>query len=182
LYLRVLPPPLHESPLRFIDVGAGAGIPGIPLLIMRPHWSGVMVDSVGKKVNFMNEALKELGLSGGNAIQGRAEDLGHDLSYRDRFDLGFARAVAALPELLELCLPFVKPQGLLVVSKGAKALDELTSAQKALKVLNGQLGVTAHLELPEGAGCRTLFSVSKNGKTPAHYPRKPGIPHRKPIC
>jgi 16S rRNA (guanine527-N7)-methyltransferase len=116
-YLTMIPEADQAKPLRFIDVGTGPGIPGIPLLIMRPHWTGVLLDSVGKKVAFMKETLSTLGLSGGQAVHGRAEELAQTPVYRETFDLGMARAVAALPELLELVLPFVKPQGVVVVSK-----------------------------------------------------------------
>ncbi|MDB5100626.1 MAG: methyltransferase GidB [Cyanobacteria bacterium RYN_339] len=182
LFLGQLPAELHERPLKLVDVGAGAGIPGIPLLIMRPHWHGLLVDSVGKKVQFMNEALEALGLSNSRALHGRAEELAREPGHRDGYDLGVARAVAALPELLELCLPFVKPGGILLVSKGAKGAEELASAGPALKALHGRLRSQAHLALPDGAGERNLYVIDKHDRTPAGYPRKPGIPHRKPLC
>jgi 16S rRNA (guanine527-N7)-methyltransferase len=182
LFLAQVPAELHEKPLKLVDVGAGAGIPGIPLLIMRPHWQGLLVDSVGKKVHFMNEAMAALGLAGSRAVHGRAEDLAREPGLRDGHDLGVARAVAALPELLELLLPFIKPGGILVVSKGAKGAEELASAGPALKALHGRLRSQACLALPEDAGERNLYVIDKHDRTPAGYPRKAGIPHSKPIC
>lgn len=182
LFLRLVPADWHARPLRVIDVGAGAGIPGIPLLIMRPHWRGVLLDSVGKKVQFMNAALEALGLAGSMAMHGRAEDLARDGTHRDGYDLSVARAVAALPELLELCLPFVKPGGYLLVSKGAKGPEELASAGKALKALHGRLESQEHVVLPDEAGERFLYVINKHDRTPREYPRKAGIPHRKPLC
>lgn len=182
LFLRLVPPAWHERPLRFIDVGAGAGIPGIPLLLARPHWQGVLLDSVGKKVQFMNDALAALGLQGSRAVHGRAEDLARVKGERDGYDLALARAVAAMPELLELCLPFVKPGGLLLLSKGSKGAEELASAERALKALNGRLKSQERVDLPAEAGERNLYVIDKHDRTPPTYPRKPGIPHRKPLC
>lgn len=181
LFLRLVPAEWSARPIRVIDVGAGAGLPGIPLLIARPAWSGVLVDAVGKKVSFMQAAMEALGLAG-TACHGRAEDLGHDPAYRERFDLGVARAVAGLPELLELTLPLVKPEGRLVVSKGAKGPEELAAAKPALETLHAAVSEDLTLVLPEEAGERHLYAISKRGRTPRGYPRKPGIPHRKPLC
>jgi 16S rRNA (guanine527-N7)-methyltransferase len=182
LFLRMVPADWHEKPLRFSDVGTGPGIPGIPLLIMRPHWTGFLLDSVGKKVAFMQQVADELGLSGARPLHGRAEDFGQDPAYRETCELGFARAVAALPELLELTLPFVKPKGLLIVSKGAKGPEELASAAKALKLLNSELIRQETAQLPDEAGERHLYVIEKASKLSKTYPRKAGIPHRKPLC
>jgi 16S rRNA (guanine527-N7)-methyltransferase len=182
LFLRAVPAELQEKPLRFIDVGTGPGIPGLPLLIMRPHWSGVLLDSVGKKVTFMKETATALGLTGAEPTHARAEDLGQDPKYREKFDLSFARALAAMPELVELCLPFVTLDGFMVVSKGAKGPEELASAAKALQTLKGALENQQTLQLPEEAGERHLYVIKKVARTPVHYPRKAGIPHRKPLC
>jgi 16S rRNA (guanine527-N7)-methyltransferase len=182
LFLAQLPAELHDKPLRLIDVGAGAGIPGIPMLIMRPHWQGLLLDSVGKKVQFMNDALQALGLTASRAQHARAEELAREKDHRDGYDLGVARAVAALPELLELTLPFIKPGGILLVSKGAKGPEELASAGPALKALHGRLRSQARLDLPEEAGERHLYVIDKHDRTPSGYPRKAGIPHRKPLC
>lgn len=182
LFLQLVPAELQEEPLRFIDVGTGPGIPGLPLLIMRPHWTGVLLDSVGKKVAFMKEAAEALGLVGAAPTHARAEDLGQDPAYRETFDLSFARALAAMPELAELCLPFVKPGGLMVVSKGAKGPEELAAAARAFATLKGEVASEATRQLPEEAGERHLYVIKKVARTPKAYPRKAGIPHRKPIC
>lgn len=181
-YLKYVPEAEQEKPLRFIDVGTGPGIPGIPLLIMRPHWHGVLLDSVGKKVAFMKEAVAALGLPGGEPVHGRAEELAQSAPYRETFDLGVARAVSAMPELLELVLPFVKPEGLAVLSKGSKGPEELASAKKALEVLKGTVQQEDQFSLPDEAGERYVYVIQKVGATPKQYPRKPGEPHRKPIC
>jgi 16S rRNA (guanine527-N7)-methyltransferase len=180
-YLKYVPEADQDKPLRFIDVGTGPGIPGIPLLIMRPHWHGVLLDSVGKKVAFMKEAVAALGLPGGEPVHGRAEELAQTPAYRETFDLGVARAVSAMPELLELVLPFVKPQGRAVLSKGSKGPEELASAKKALEVLKGALRQEDQFSLPDEAGERYVYVIEKAGATPKQYPRKPGEPHRKPI-
>lgn len=180
-FLTVVPQDWHEKPIRFIDVGAGAGIPGIPLLIMRPQWHGVMLDSVGKKVAFIQSACEALGLSG-QGLHGRAEDYGQNPQYRETFDLSVARAVAAMPELVELTVPFLKVGGKLVLSKGAKGPEELASAAVAIKTLASELEREEQARLPEEAGERHLYVINKRVKTPKTYPRKPGIPHRRPLC
>jgi 16S rRNA (guanine527-N7)-methyltransferase len=141
----------------------------------------VLLDSVGKKVAFMKEALSTLGLTGGEAVHGRAEELAQTPIHRETFDLGMARAVAALPELLELVLPFVKPNGVVVVSKGARGPEELASAAKAMAVLAGKVTREENRALPEEAGARYLYVIQKVGRTPKQNPRKPGEPHRKPL-
>lgn len=181
MFLRMVPADWHEKPLRLIDVGAGAGIPGLPLLIMRPHWQAVLLDSVGKKVAFIQEAGSALGLTGCHALHGRAEDFGQDARYRETFDLSVARAVAALPELLELTLPFLRVGGKLVVSKGSKGPEELQAAERALKLLKGSLETSEIVHLPQEAGERHLYVINKQAKLSREYPRKAGIPHRKPL-
>lgn len=182
LYLRAVPEALQAQPLSLVDVGAGPGLPGIPLLIVRPHWQVVMVDTVGKKVAFIKSALERLGLPNGSALHARAEDLAAGPPHRDAYDLATARALANMPELLELCLPFVKPGGHLIVSKGTKGPEELASASKALTLLKGTVRSEQHITLPEEAGERYLYVIEKHGATPRGYPRKPGIPHQKPLC
>lgn len=181
-FLRLVPEGRQDEPLTLIDVGAGAGIPGIPILIMRPRWQGTLVDSVGKKVQFIASAIDALGLEGSRALHGRAEDLAREPIHRDQYDLGVARAVAAMPELLELCLPFLKRGGKLLISKGSKGPEELASSERALKALHGRLESQERLDLPDGAGERCLYVIEKHEKTPSAYPRKAGIPHKQPLC
>ena len=182
LFLKMVPDDMHDRPIRFIDVGTGPGIPGIPMLIMRPHWRGTLLDSVGKKVSFMKEAAEALGLTGAQPTHGRAEELAQTAGHREAYDLGMARAVSAMPELLELVLPFVAPKGCVVLSKGTKGPEELASAKRALSLLQGAVTQDVKLLLPEEAGERFLYVIEKVGKTPKQYPRKPGEPHRKPLC
>jgi 16S rRNA (guanine527-N7)-methyltransferase len=182
LYLRGVPKELQAEPLSVVDVGAGPGLPGIPLLIARPHWRVTMVETVGKKVAFIAAALEGLGLKNGVALHGRAEDLAAKPPHRDGYDLATARALANMPELLELCLPFVKPGGRLVVSKGTKGPEELVGATRALEVLKGVVRDEERITLPGEAGERHLYVIQKHGNTPRGYPRKAGVPHQKPIC
>lgn len=181
LFLRGVPAEQQAGALRVLDVGAGAGLPGLPLAMARPHWHVAMLDAVGKKVAFIRGAAEHLGLGNVTALHGRAEDLARDPAHRDGYDVVTARALAGLPELLELCLPFVRPGGRLVVSKGQKGPEEVAEAGRALQTLQGRIVATERVSLPEGAGDRHLYVIEKHGPTPRAYPRKPGIPHRTPL-
>ncbi|MEB3330315.1 MAG: 16S rRNA (guanine(527)-N(7))-methyltransferase RsmG [Candidatus Sericytochromatia bacterium] len=181
LFLRGIPAARQGEPLRLLDVGAGAGLPGIPLAIVRPHWWVAMLDAVGKKVAFIREAAAALGLAHAEGLHGRAEDLGREPAHRDGYDVVTARALAGLPELLELCLPLVRPGGVLVVSKGAKGPDELAEASRALALLRGRVVATQRVSLPDDHGDRHLYVIEKHAPTPREYPRKAGVPHRTPL-
>lgn len=178
--LSVLPPELREAPLRFIDVGTGGGFPGIPLLIVCPNWHGTLMDATGKKVAFLAESISALGLNG-VALHGRAEEVARDPAHRDRYDLAFARAVAEMSALSELCLPFVKVGGRFVAMKGSTGEAELDKAQKAIRLLGGGEIAVSSLELPEGMGERRLITVQKLTATPKAYPRRTGMPTQKPL-
>lgn len=173
--------PDRAAPLRFIDVGAGPGFPGLPLLVMQRHWQGTMLEATRKKVDFMAEAIQALGLNG-TAIHGRAEELGQDPAHRAAYDLVFARAVAELNVLCELCLPFLKPGGRFIAMKGASVDAEVAGAQRALKVLGGSIREIVRFALPEGFGERALVVVEKVAPTPKTYPRRAGQPSAKPLC
>lgn len=178
--LSALPRESWDQPLRFIDVGAGGGFPGIPLLIVRPNWRGTLLEATGKKVAFLSEAIAALELDG-QALHGRAEEVARDRAHRDAYDLAFARAVAEMSALTELCLPFVKVGGRFVAMKGSAGEDELSRAHQAIRLLGGgEVAVTA-LELPEGMGERRLITVTKQSPTPAPYPRRTGMPTQKPL-
>jgi 16S rRNA (guanine527-N7)-methyltransferase len=178
--LSVLPREWRDQKLSFIDVGAGAGFPGIPLLIACPNWHGTLLDATGKKVAFLAESIQALGLDG-LALHGRAEEVARDPAHRDRYDLAFARAVAEMSALSELCLPFVKVGGRFVAMKGLTGEAELDKARKAIRLLGGSEIAVSVLELPEGMGERRLIMVSKAAPTPKAYPRRTGMPTQKPL-
>ena len=163
------------------DVGAGAGFPSIPLKIMVPELRVTIVDSLGKRLNFLQELVTQLDLKNVALVHGRAEDVGQNKQYREQFDIVTARAVANMAVLSEYCLPLVKKNGNFIALKGPKAEDELNSSQKALKSLGGKTITVKELQLPHSSEDRTLILVKKVQATPKKYPRQAGTPHRKPI-
>jgi len=162
---------------RLVDVGSGAGFPGLPLKIARPGWDVALVEATGKKVAFLIHAIAALGLDGARAIHGRAEDLGHDPAHRGRYDVAVARAVAALPALLELCLPLLRRGGVALFPKGASIADELAAGERAASLLGGR--VLGAATLPGGE--TRLVRVAKVGPTPTRFPRRAGLPAREPL-
>lgn len=160
-----------------IDIGAGAGFPGIPLLIARPDLKLTMLDSLQKRVVFLRETCAALGLFA-TCIHARAEDVGQDLSHRERYDIALARAVAPLNVLLELCAPFVKLGGHCIAYKGRQAAEEAAGSARAADVLG--LSLTLR-EVPAGYGERALVIAEKRRHTPGQYPRKAGIPGKNPL-
>ncbi|WEV38887.1 16S rRNA (guanine(527)-N(7))-methyltransferase RsmG [Lactobacillus sp. ESL0680] len=163
------------------DVGAGAGFPSIPLKILMPELQVTIVDSLGKRLTFLQDLVTKLNLEGVTLVHGRAEDVGQNKLYREQFDLVTARAVANMAVLSEYCLPLVKTNGYFVALKGPKAESELKDSQKAVKVLGGKVIESQELTLPESDEERTLILVQKVQATPKKYPRQAGTPHRKPI-
>ncbi len=163
------------------DVGAGAGFPSIPLKILKPGLKVTIVDSLQKRLNFLKDLISELGLTDVELVHGRAEDVGQNKLYRERFDIVTARAVARMSVLSEYCLPLVKKGGYFVALKGPKAEDELDDGKKALEVLGGKLIKDEELTLPESEEERTLVLIQKVKSTPKKYPRQAGTPRRKPI-
>ena len=163
------------------DVGAGAGFPSIPLKILKPGLKVTIVDSLQKRLNFLKDLISELGLTDVELVHGRAEDVGQNKLYRERFDIVTARAVARMSVLSEHCLPLVKKGGYFVALKGPKAEDELDDGKKALEVLGGKLIKDEELTLPASEEERTLVLVQKVKSTPKKYPRQAGTPRRKPI-
>ena len=163
------------------DVGAGAGFPSIPLKIMLPELKVTIVDSLGKRLNFLQGLITQLNLENVTLVHGRAEDVGQNKQYREQFDVVTARAVANMAVLSEYCLPLIKESGNFIALKGPKAEDELKSAQKALKVLGGKVIAVKELQLPRSTEERTLILIEKVQATPKKYPRQAGTPHRKPI-
>lgn len=163
------------------DVGAGAGFPSIPLKILKPGLKVTIVDSLQKRLNFLKDLISELGLTDVELVHGRAEDVGQNKLYRERFDIVTARAVARMSVLSEYCLPLVKKGSYFVALKGPKAEDELDDGKKALEVLGGKLIKDEELTLPASEEERTLVLVQKVKSTPKKYPRQAGTPRRKPI-
>lgn len=164
-----------------IDIGTGAGFPGLPMKIARPQLDVTLVEATGKKARFLEATVEELGLSGVRVVQGRAEELGRDAGFRDTFPLAVARAVAPLPVLLELALPFVATGGVLAAPKGSAAPRELRESEKALSELRGEVISAAPLELAIEGPRLTLILVRKTGATPERYPRRTGIPNKRPL-
>lgn len=171
--------PAPAGPL--LDVGSGAGMPGVPLKLARPELPVLLLDSSRKRVDFLTSATGLLGLNGLTVLHGRAEDLARQNEYRDRFPLVVSRALARLPVLLELCLPFVQLGGRFVAYKGPEAQQELSAANRALAELGAQLEESVPYSLPDGFGERLLLVFVKITATPSRYPRKPGIPEKKPL-
>jgi len=163
-----------------IDVGTGAGMPGIPVKLAAPHIRVVLLDSVGKKVNFLKETISVLSLEGIEAVKGRAEELGKVKGYRESFDICTARAVAPLNILLEYTLPFVKVEGLLIAMKGKDA-GEINQAEKALDILGGRVERVESLTLPGSDIKRNIILIKKFRHTPSQFPRKPGKPSKQPL-
>lgn len=158
-----------EEKQKLIDVGTGAGFPGLPLLIMNNDLDVTFLDSTGKKLTFIRAILDELSLRGITVV-GRAEELGQLLEHRERYDFSTARAVSELKIGAELCLPLTKKSGTFIAMKGAKAFEEANEAKNALKTLGGEIVGKDTIELPS-AGERTVFIIKKISQTPTKYPR-----------
>ncbi len=172
--------PYIGNGIRLIDVGTGAGFPGIPLKIIKENIKLTLLDSLGKRVKFLEEAAKQLELSQVYAIHGRAEDFGADTGYREQFDICTARAVANLPVLLEYCLPFVKENGIFIAMKTSNP-EEVESSKKALEILGGKIEEIYEITLPQSTIKRSIIVVRKYHKTPVNYPRKAGKASKEPI-
>ncbi len=170
-----------QPPQRLVDVGTGAGFPGLPLKILYPNMQLTLVESVGKKAMFCQHIVALLGLDKVNVIHGRVEDLGQKAEYREAFDWGIARAVANLNVLSEYLLPLIKVSGAMLAQKGESGPAEAQAAEKAMKVLGGKLEQVIPISLPGVADDRYLVVVHKIAATPPKYPRKPGIPAKQPL-
>lgn len=166
---------------KIIDVGTGAGFPGIPLKIMYPNFKITLLDSLGKRVKFLNEVISKLGLENIEAIHGRAEDFVKEKGSREGYDLCVSRAVANLSTLSEYCLPYVKKEGYFISYKSEKIVEESKAAAHAIEILGGKITGQVEFQLPNSDIYRNLFMIQKIKSTPAKYPRKAGLPSKEPL-
>lgn len=163
-----------------VGAGAGAGFPSIPLKIIFPNLKVIIVDSLNKRINFLNQLAEALDLENVNFVHDRAETFGKGV-YRESYDIVTARAVARLSVLSELCLPLVKKGGQFIALKSSKGEEELEEARFGLGILGGKVRETISYELPEEAGERQMMIIDKRSQTPKKYPRKPGTPNKSPL-
>lgn len=170
-----------NNELRIIDIGTGAGFPGIPLKIMLPDVKFTLLDSLNKRVGFLNEVIFELQLKNIEAIHGRAEDIAFDSNYREGFDLCVSRAVANLSTLSEYCIPFVKKNGYFISYKAGDSEEEINKSKNAIKLLGGKINKVEEFVLPESDAERVFVMIKKLENTNKKYPRKAGVPAKKPL-
>lgn len=164
-----------------MDVGTGAGFPGIPLKIAFPHLKVVLLDSLNKRINFLNTVIMELGLKDICTIHGRAEDYAKKLEYREQFDLCVSRAVANLSSLSEYCLPYVKQGGMFIPYKSGEIDEEVNHAKKAVHILGGKIENVIKFQLPGSEISRSFVKINKVQNTAKKYPRKAGLPTKEPL-
>lgn len=166
---------------KLVDVGTGAGFPGVPLSIMNPTLKITLVDSLNKRLIFLQEVVKELNLKNIEIVHARAEEFGQNKNYREKFDIATSRAVANLATLSEYLVPLVKIGGKIISMKASNAKEEINDAQKAIEVLGGKIEKIEEFDLPESDIGRTIIIIDKNKCTPVIYPRKAGTPAKEPI-
>ena len=175
-------PRLQQAPVSLCDVGAGAGFPSLPLKIMFPQLRITIVDSLNKRIRFLEDLCQELELTDVTLVHARAEEFGGKKSpHRETFDYVTARAVARLSVLSELCLPLVRVGGQLIALKAQKAVAELEAAQRAISLLGGRVAATKRFALPQSGDERNVIVIDKEHATPRQYPRKAGTPAKKPL-
>lgn len=164
-----------------IDVGTGAGFPGLALKIAYPNLQVTLLDSLNKRIQFLDAVIDKLGLTGVETIHGRAEDFAKPGKLREKYDLCVSRAVANLSTLSEYCLPFVKVGGQFISYKSEKITEEMTVAENAIRILGGKVAKQVEFQLPESDIYRNLFVIKKVKETPKKYPRKAGLPGKEPL-
>ncbi|KOF57521.1 16S rRNA methyltransferase [Clostridium sp. DMHC 10] len=170
-----------DASIKIIDVGTGAGLPGIPIKIMNDKAEVVLLDSLQKRINFLNEIIDQLKLDGIKTIHGRAEDFGADLNYREKFDVAISRAVANMAVLAEFCMPFVKKNGYFIALKGPAVEEEISEAKKAISVLGGKIEDIIQVSFQDSDLKHNLVIIKKIKCTPKQYPRRAGTVNKKPI-
>ena len=179
--VKAIPDTEIAKPLRMIDVGTGAGFPGIPLKIFFPDWKVTLLDSLGKRVRFLERVVNELGLTDVDCVHGRAEELGRQPAYREQYDLCVSRAVTRMASLTELCLPMTAVGGAMVAYKSAESEEEIAEAGNAIRVMGGSVESQEKFTVPCSEFGRTLVVVRKKQPTNAKYPRGGGKPMKQPV-
>ena len=164
-----------------IDVGTGAGFPGIPLKIVNKDIKITLLDSLNKRINFLDEVIEKLNLKNIETKHGRAEEFGKDKSYRENYDIATSRAVANLSTLSEYLIPLVKIEGRVISMKGQEVKEEISNAKNAIKTLGGKIENIDEIYLPDSDIKRNIIIIKKVEKTPGRFPRKPGTPAKEPI-
>ena len=170
-----------NNKLKIIDIGTGAGFPGLPLKIMMPDVKLTLLDSLNKRVSFLNEVIDELKLKDIEALHGRAEDYASDNKYREKYDICVSRAVANLSTLSEYCIPFVKEDGFFISYKAGESEEEINNSKNAIKILGGKINKVEEFVLPGTDASRVFVFIRKLELTDKKYPRKAGVPAKKPL-
>ena len=172
---------LFNGDEKIIDIGTGGGFPGLPLKIYNNNLNVTLLDSLNKRIIFLNEVIKSLNLENIQAIHGRAEELGRTEDYREKYNICISRAVASLNTLSEYCIPFVKVGGYFISMKGPDVEEELKEAEKAINILGGKIIKTEKIKIPETDIIHSLIIIEKIKSTPTKYPRGAGKPKKKPL-
>lgn len=164
-----------------VDVGTGAGFPGIPIKILFPHLKVTLIDSLNKRLKFLDDVISELELDGIETVHGRAEDLGNNDLYREKYDLCVSRAVANLSTLSEYCIPFIKKDGVFASYKASDSEEEINNSKNAIKILGGSISKVCETALPGTEVMRNIVIIKKDKCTSKKYPRKAGTPSMEPL-
>ncbi len=172
---------LFENNIKVIDIGTGGGFPGLPLKIYNEGLKVTLLDSLNKRIVFLNEVIKALELSDIEAVHGRAEELGRKAEYREKYDISISRAVASLNTLSEYCIPFVKVGGYFISMKGPDVEEELKEAEKGIKLLGGRIVKVEAIKIPQSDIIHSLIIIEKIKETPTKYPRAGGKPKKNPL-